>query len=466
MQEANRLWILKNAYVTLGKRIRKRPALRLATTGLLGSYGLEAINGTLTVFASKSSGFVAPTAMNAVLLDENVGEVLVDVVYAKPFSGYPYVVGKYKVPGVIQKPTFNGSGSFISTPNRLHRHHYVDGSPSTLIADANCPTAESVVKAASRMFAINGETVRYCTAGNPRDWTTAEDAGFLPVSLQQDTKAGCTGVGTFGENLVVFFEESAQIWKVAIDPSANELTRRIEGVGTAQPFATAGFANDLMFLSPYGFRSMTVQAQTDRVDDTDVGVAIDKLVVPDLASVDPLNPAMGVWIHELGQYWAIFPGTTSKAWVYSYSRSSKIACWSEYTLPINVTGVATVAGRVYLRTSTDLYQLSESDYTDFGASIPVEVQMAFQNAKTPGVEKQFYGADYVFEGTCDVSFKYDPRDLDKETISQAVSGDTAAGQMVPVEVVCPSLAPVFRHEADEAFELSAATIYYSPLTVS
>jgi hypothetical protein len=189
--------------------------------------------------------------------------------------------------------------------------------------------------------------------------------------------------------------------------------------------------------------------------------------------LDPL----GVWIHELGQYWCIFDsapdpsysgitGTTSKIWAYSYSRSSKVACWSEYTLPIRVTGVCSLNGKVYLRDADKLYLWDEEAFTDDGTAISVEVQMAFQNAKTPGVDKQFYGADYVFEGAPSISFKYDPRDQTKETIPQQVDGDTAPGTMIPVEVVAPSIAPVFRHSANEAFELSQISVYYNPLTVT
>lgn len=470
VQEANRLWVLRNAYITLGKRIKKRPALKLATHGLSGSFGLENVNGQIAVFASKGSVFTPPTGVQLISLDIPSGyatDSLLNVSYADNFSGFPYVVGYYKTTTTTTKYTFDGAAVVLTVEGRSHRHHYVDGNPSTLITDTNCPPAASVCKAASRVFAISGEVVRYCVAGNPRDWTTADDAGFLPVSLQQDTKTSCTAVGSFSSSLVVFFPEGSQIWKVAVDPTANELTKRIEGVGSEEPLSLAGFASDLMFLSPYGFRSMTVQAIVDRIDDTDVGVEIDSLVVPDLNSLPDNTPVIARWIHELGQYWAIFPtGTTSKAWVYTFSRSSKIACWSEYTFPILIAAMTTLAGKVYFRTVSDMYQLATDSYTDEGVSIPVEVQMAFQSAKTPGVEKQFYGADFVFSGTGQVSYKYDPRDQSKESIPQSINGDTAPKQIVPVEIVAASIAPVVRHEAEEAFEFTQVSLYYQPLTIS
>lgn len=452
VQEANRLWVLRNAYVTLGKRIRKRPALKLEATGLAGSFGLESISGRLKVFVDRGAAFVPPILIDKIELDvpasgPATGSTLARIHYADVFQGYPYVVAEYANGGVA--------------------HHYVDTNPTTPITDPNCPQSISVTKAASRVFAISGEDVRYCAAGDARDWTTASDAGFLPAALQQDTKSGTTAVGTFQDSLVVFFSEGAQIWNVAVDPSANALSKRIYGVGTESPLSLASFASDLVFLSPFGFRSMTVQATVDRIDDTDVGVPVDSLVLPDLDAVAAQpNPELtfGLWVHQLGQYWAVMDvGAISKAWVYTYSKSSKIACWSEYTFPFLIKAITTLNGRVYLRSEDRLYSLDATRFTDDGTLIDVEVQMAFQDAKSPGVSKQFYGADLVLQGSPDVSFLYDPRDLGKETVPQTITDDTRPGDLVPVEIVAPAIAPIYRHSKDEAFELDALSLYYNLL---
>jgi hypothetical protein len=183
-----------------------------------------------------------------------------------------------------------------------------------------------------------------------------------------------------------------------------------------------------------------------------------------MAALSDPEKAMGIWIRELGQYWAILDaGSYSKAWVYTVSKISKISCWSEYTFPVHIKAITAVNGKVYLRTVDSLYEASPTKYTDDGTLINVEIQMAFQDAKTPGVLKQVYGADYVVTGSPDISFKYDPRDLAKETIPETITGDTRPGDVVPVEVCAAMIAPVFRHAKDEAFELDAATLYYNLL---
>lgn len=468
VQEASRLWVLRNAYINQGKRITKRPCLVNVVEGLSGSVGLEAINGRLTVFIAKGASYTPPAGVDVIELNVyNPAEVpteFLGVLYADVFQGFAYVIAEY----YTQTPD---PDTGILAYRRVRRHHWVDGSPSTLIADSNCPHSASVTKAASRVFAIGGEVVRYCAAGDARDWTTSSDAGFLATGTQQDTRADCTAVGTFQDALVVFFPEGAQIWDVAVDPSANAIRKRIDGVGCQEPYTLAKWSSDLGFLSPFGFRSMTVTEVSDRIDDTDVGVQIDKLVLPDLATNAALDqntkvPTFGIWIPQFGQYWCVFDmGATSKVWAFTYSKTSKVACWSEYTLPVQITGITTNAGKVYARSENVLYEVSAAQFTDDGEPVAVEVQMAFQDAKSPGVLKQVYGGDFVFEGSWNLSFKYDPRDLGKETVPMLLTGDTRPGDITPIEICVAAVAPVFRHQADEAAEVSAVSLYYNLLGI-
>ncbi len=471
VQTADKLYILRNAYITTGKKIKKRPGLRKLTGNLnnngdgSATKGLEASNGRLTVFVASAPATPNPPVINSPpdLVDLQVisqvnntpgvdGE-LVDIVYAELFQGFLFVVAQFFDP---------------ATNASYYTHNYLNG-VTTNITDVNCPQTASVTKAASRIFAVDGDVVRYCAAGDATDWTTSGDAGFLPVGLQQDTKGECTAVGTFEDALVVFFGDSMQIWDVAVDPSANQIRKRISGVGIDKsPISQASFSRDLAFLSPFGVRSAVASQQTDRIDDNDLGTPVDELILPDIQSAgDPSTGdrhIFGTWIHQLGQYWVLFDqGSTSKAWVYSFSKQSKLSCWSEYTFPIPITGITTLAGKVYVRDDTYLYEFVLDQYTDDGEAIEVEVQMAFQDAKTPGVDKMFYGADFALQGSWSLSYLFDSRDMGQETTPYELSGDTRPGDKIPVEVTSPSIAPVFRHSANESAEIDGITLYYELL---
>lgn len=462
VQDASRLWTLKNAYITSGKKIKKRPGLKLVSGAFNNPYtgwvtvGLTSVNGQLTTFGAATippglPAGVVGVPLSAPILSGTAAD-LVDVPYCVAFQGYLYVVAKW----------------YHVTVGTFYKHHYLDG-VTGIVTDSNCPHGPSVTVAASRIFSDAADVVRYSAAGDASDWTTASDAGFLPASLQQNTNSPVTAVGVFQDALVTFFEESAQIWDVAVDPSANKIRKRIFGLGTTAPYSLASFSNDLVFLSPFGFRSMYVSSQTDRIDDLDVGSPIDSLVVPDIAVADPASDpskVIGAWLPQLGQYWAIFNmGTYSKAWVYSYSKASKLAAWSEYVFPTGlvIEAIATKSGKVYVRADGLMFELADDQYTDANSDIEVEVQMAFQDAKSPGVLKQFSAADFVFDGSWDVSYKYDPRDQAKETVPQSIEGDTRPGDLISVEVCAPAIAPVFRHTANEAAQIDAVTMYYETL---
>ncbi len=469
VQDANRLWTLKNAYITSGKRIRKRPGLRLVSNALAGSVGLESLNGGVCVFAQVGSSFTAPSGVGLLNLSAyspgGFTTSLVDVLSSRMFEGYPYIVAVHNtsVPRPAPPPGFASIGGTVVRD--VVRHHYIDGTLPTLVSDVNCTHGASATVAASRIYTTGGEVVRYSAAGDARDWTTGSDAGFLPVALRHDQRSECTAVGTFRGELAVFFAEGAQLWNVEVDPSATEFMQLLSGVGTTEPHSLDSFYQDLAFLSPYGIRSIAVQQTVERIDESDVGVAIDALVVPSITEHAGGARIIGAWLQQIGQYWVMFDaGGFTRAYAYSFSKSSKLACWSVYDFPVLLTGITTAAGKVYARTASSLYELADDQYTDDGTLIAVDVQMAYQDAKLPGVEKQFYGADYVFEGTADVSYLYDPRDQTKETNAYPITGDSRAGTLIPVEVTAAAIAPRFRHEADEAFGIDMATLYYHPLS--
>lgn len=473
VQEGNRLWALKNAEITTGKKVRKRAGLRAFPGSLVGplgqkSFGLHNINGALATFSEAAPwGGQVATLVSSPVADP--GWSLIDTVFGATYQGVAYMIGKYQ----------NGTSV-------RYYHHLFDGAPSTQITTlpgdivSTGSKAPGVTLMASRIFLTSGDGrfVRFCAAGNARDWSTPSDAGSLAVALQSNVANGAFSLGNFQDKLAVFFPDSLQTWNVFADPTNNEIDRRIYGTGCQAPYSLASFGNDLIFLSPTGFRSLSVAQATDRIDDSDVGVPIDKLSVPDikacLAAQSPAAAAgtaavaverfQSMWIPSLGQYWCVMPmATTTRVWAYSFSKYSKLACWSQFDFPFVFRGLAVVSNIVYIRSDTTLYEYTPEVYTDAGSLIDVEVQMAFQDAKTPGVDKQFYGCDVAVQGACELAYKYDPRDPAKETVPVLLSNDTRPGDMVGVEVVSPSLAPVFRHSADEAFEVDALSIYYNLL---
>ena len=97
VSDASRLRVLKNAYVTTGKTIRKRPGLTFVATLETGTTGLRAAAGKLNTFYSVGSithantNFIANKVAHPTLPAMTVQRIQ----YADVFNGYIYAAVEY-----------------------------------------------------------------------------------------------------------------------------------------------------------------------------------------------------------------------------------------------------------------------------------------------------------------------------------------------------------------------------------
>lgn len=433
--DANRLRVLKNAYVTEGRTVRKRPGAQLVGTLEAGTTGLFAGKGKLNTFYG---GTGTITHANALFQANNVRSPttaalgLSEVTYADVFNGFIYASVRYT------------SGE--------RRHHYLDGAApgATHIADANCPNTAQVTKIASKLWAIgtSGDTVRFCKTNAPRDWTTVSDAGFLPVGLQQSGATNAAALGFYQNRLVVFFPDSAQIWQVDVDPAKHLFLQTVD-IGTTLPYAHANMAGDVFFYSPAGVRTITAQENTTNLIDTDVGSPIDRDLTA--GNLITLAGAKAQYYRGGGQYW-LYSGT--KAAVYTFSRTNKVSAWSVYEFPFTLDYMDELDADLYVRSGDNVYKITQSSKTDDGVLYPVDIELAYLDFKAPGVLKQIFGMDMVVTGSCTVAHRFDPRNTALITDPPvSISGDTRPGYLIPVELMATNLAAVIRNYDDADFEL-------------
>lgn len=439
VSDANRLRELKNAYVTTGLAVQKRPGLTLVATLEPGTKGLFAAFGKLHTFYAQGTVNHASSLFQAHKVAYSAGSYAVDdVPFADVFNGYIYAAVRYQ--GGYQE------------------HHYLDGSAVTSVADLACPDTDGVVKLASKLFAINGDTVRYCKTGNPRDWSAANDAGFLPTGLNSRGDRSANALGIYQGKLVVLSRDGAQIWRVDPNPANMGLSTIVENVGTSFPRSVANVAGDLYFLSDYGFRSITTLQLTNNLADVDVGSPIDTLVRPE-TKVQGVSPK-SFYFYGTGQY---ICAIGNHMYVYSISRTAKIAAWSRYYLPSPVDAFAELGQELYIRCGDNVYKLDTNVHSDQGATYELIIQLPYMDLKTPGMRKIIHGADIVMEGTCEFSVGYDVRNLDAFTDPVQVSGNTRPGGMVPVGCEGTEFSLKFRNTDDKPFRLDAVSLYYDNL---
>ena len=133
----------------------------------------------------------------------------------------------------------------------------------------------------------------------------------------------------------------------------------------------------------------------------------------------------------------------------------------------NYNGTYTITGA-----TTNTFNIAKSFVSDdatgtYTAGTPFEFEMvmAFVDAKKPGILKMFRGVDTVTTGTGRLSFRYiDGVNNSTFTTDEiSITGDTRPDVMTPMEITGVSVAPVFKHSADEAFQLDAISLYYENL---
>lgn len=216
---------------------------------------------------------------------------------------------------------------------------------SGLVEDERCPHTPVVVLAASKVFAADDDIMRFSATVNPVDWSTSDDAGYLPFGLQTYGSTPITAAGLYRSNLVIFNEQSFQMWQVDQDPSSMALLDAVP-VGCPYPKTTQPFANDLVFLSRLGYRNITIAGASTNLQADGVGEPIDPLVVAKIR-VGTYEPTSLYWPAG-GQYWGIFG---DEAFVLTIN-GVKAKSWSRYTFPDEITDWTIHGSDLLLRTAS------------------------------------------------------------------------------------------------------------------
>ncbi len=443
VSDANRLIEMKNAHVTTGLATEKRPGLTKVADLEPGTAGLFAANGRLNTFycgdtITHSNTLFVANRLNAVTY---AGIPLMDIAFADSFNGHFYVAATHE----------NGS-----------TRHYWNGEE---ITSADCPHTRACIKAKSKIFAVGtgGDAVRYCATADCTDWVAQDDAGFLPTGMNTRGAREAKALGLYQDKLVVLMRDGAQVWEIDPDPTAMSLNTVVENVGTSFPRSLATVAGDLYFLSDYGFRSVTTMQLINQLSDVDIGSPIDDLVRAALADPGHAEPVT-TYFYGNGKYMCAIGRTV---YVYTVSRTSKIAAWSQYELPVPVEDWAELDGTLYIRSGDSVYKLHEVyrpaedvPYTDDGEPYEVVIQIPYMNFKKPGVLKRITGIDLAMEGRCWLSVGTDANNRAYFTDEVEVMGNTYSGGIIPLICMGNEFSFRFRCDNNQYFRLDALTVYY------
>ena len=175
---------------------------------------------------------------------------------------------------------------------------------SRRVEDAKCPQSKVVAIIASKVFAADKDIVRFSATANPMDWTSAEDAGYLPTGLQQSNAGDLAVLQPYRGNLCAWNASSFQMWQVDPDPAAMALLDQMDSIGSTWQLAAQAVGNDLYYLSQLGVRSVNIANAAENMQAGDVGTPIDVLILERLTT--PSLIPLSTYYPGAGQYWLAF----------------------------------------------------------------------------------------------------------------------------------------------------------------
>lgn len=204
----------------------------------------------------------------------------------------------------------------------------------TYISDEACPHGKSVLKAFNRIFSIkdNDERVYYSSLDDPFRWTErdlndADDdssAGFIDPS-QYSGGEYPTALAAFRGRMLVFYPSTTQVWALDADPAEFRFLEHLR-VGTRHERSVADTGDNVLFLSPRGFRSIEQQREQANLREFDAGSPVDA----DVKDVEEVR--FSFYSPRLGQYWCgvVSGDKIDRVHVLSAYRTNRVLAWSRF----------------------------------------------------------------------------------------------------------------------------------------
>lgn len=333
---------------------------------------------------------------------------------------------------------------------------------SRRVEDVNCPNSKLVVIAASKVYAGDDDIVRYCATVNPLDWTTADDAGYLPTGLQNYGSNPVAAMGLYRGNVIPFNAEAFQLWQVDEDPANMALIDALP-MGSTQHHAIAAVSNDLFFLSSQGVRTVGIAASSTNFQAGDVGMPIDALIQE---AMQGDGAPIALYFPAAGQYWLIFNtgASQSEAFVYTMTRIGQVGAWSRYVFPFGVNDWAIAGDHLYLRSGDMIYQVDEEVVGDEVAPGDIRlfegvIQWPWLDFGQPGVTKMLYGVDMVGKGEVSLQIGYDQSAGGVFTDPYTLPADTVPGTVVPLAMSAPSMSIKLTYDGSVQWQFNAMQVY-------
>jgi hypothetical protein len=340
------------------------------------------------------------------------------------------------------------------------------------VVDTNDPNTLPTTIGASHIFKGSVDIVDYSAAVNPLDWTSANNAGYLPTGLNNYGDNPVAALGLYRSNLMVFNAGGYQMWQIDPDP-ANMALLDAQPIGCIYQRSLQAVANDLLLLTEVGVRNIGTVGATANMQIGNSGQPVDPLVKAQLqaATYAPIS----VYYPGRGQYWLMFG---PQAFVLTQNGSSQKS-WSRYIFPDTITDWTLSQGVLYFRSAGNLvWQFDENTLVDdFGVgcgnvAFKGVMQWPYIDMQSLGFNKMLEGMDIVGDGQVSIQFGLNESDVTtfndnagfstSKNVTPAFTiavADTVPGTPIPFPLNVPSLSLILTFAGNQAWDWFASNLY-------
>lgn len=342
--------------------------------------------------------------------------------------------------------------------------------------------SKAVIIGASHVFNGDNDIVDYSAAVDPTDWTSANNAGYLPTGLNNYGDNPVAALALYRSNLVAFNAGGYQMWQIDPDP-ANMALLDAQPVGSIYTRSWQSVANDLVGLTEVGVRNLGVVGSTANMQMGNTGQPVDPIVKQQL--VNGTYDPMSLYYPGRGQYWLFFG---PMAMVLTLNGAG-IKAWSQYNFPDVITDWTLNEGILYLRSAGNLvwqfdYETLVDDAGGTNTPFITTIQWPYLDAGLLGTNKMLEGVDLIGFGVASIQIAFQQNDIttfsDNAGFATSLNVtapytvnpvDTVPGEPLPIPINAPSYSMILKLSSNQpglgapnspSWEWEAANLYFIP----
>lgn len=290
----------------------------------------------------------------------------------------------------------------------------------------------------SKMYALSGTLMHFSGVNAPTVWQDdpgSPGAGFTNLASYSAKGGDLKAIETYFGDVAIIAERNVQIWNVDPDPEQNSWIQTLQNTGTQSPRSVVAFGdNDVFYLGRSGVRSLRARDSSNAAYVSDVGTSIDPYIseLRETLTDAQIADAVGVMEPDDGRYWLALG---SKILVFSFFPDAKVAAWTVFNAPGQVTDFAVIEGQVYMRVGDTIYLYGGDDGDTYDTTEAVAT-LPFMDVDVAATVKGWMGLDIACLGEWEIGTntvlpnEEDPsQDPDYELVARVIGPTFDAGEM-------------------------------------